>query len=344
MSKNTVCILLRDAFDLISPGGTISFAFQGGEPTVAGLDYFRFFVKTAGEMCPNGVNIMYSIQTNGTLIDDSWAQFFSEHNFLVGISLDGFKEAHDINRVYPKGNGTWNTVVKSLGILRKYNVEVNALCVVTKRLARSAENAYSSLKKLGLEYMQFIACLDPIEKPRGCETYSLTPDTYSKFLKRLFDLWYHDWETGSYHSIRLFDDYVHILLGDAASTCSTCGSCGVYFVIESDGFVYPCDFFTTDKWKMGRLGDVPLSELLSTKTENFLSFDKEKPLECNLCKWKYICNGGCKNDWIHFDDGAKNYYCSTFKELFEYIVPRLNIIAGEERLARKKMGYGTQKG
>ena len=170
--------------------------------------------------------------------------------------------------------------------------------------------------------------------PIGRQPFSLTPSVYGKFLCRLFDLWYQDWERGQYHSIRLFDDYIHILLGDNASTCATCGNCGSYFVVEGDGSIYPCDFFVLDQWHMGTLGESTLPEMAAgERTAAFLQWGREKPAECGSCRWGGICNGGCKNDWLQTADGSHNYYCEAFKTLLDYAMPRMRRIAQAERIA-----------
>jgi len=336
MTQETVDTLLARAFAEAEPGGAVSFAFQGGEPTAAGLDYFREFTRKAHALCPPGVTLCFAIQTNGTLLDEQWAQFFYDEHFLVGISVDGFKDLHDMHRVDAKGGGSWGSVMKGLRLLQRYNVETNALCVVTGRCARSPGKVYRELKKLGFRYMQFIACLDPIGRERGQEPYSLTPEAYGKFLCGVFDLWYADWRAGQYHSVRLFDDYVHILLGDNASTCATCGACGAYFVVEGDGSVYPCDFFALDSWYMGKLEDASLSELAAgDKARKFLQWGVEKPSECRQCRWGRVCNGGCKNDWIQGPEGSRNYYCKAFSLLLDHGYARLMNIARAEYTAMR---------
>ena len=332
MTRETARLLIDRAFETVEPMGGVSFAFQGGEPTLAGLDYFRDFVSYAKEKCPKDVRLGFSIQTNGMLIDDEWAKFFAENHFLVGISLDGCADMHDMHRVDADGSGTWKRVVSAAEALRRHDVMHNALCVVTAQCAKNPKRAYEGLKQLGFEYMQFIACLDPIGIKKGSLKYSLKPDAYAKFLCRLFDMWFEDWQKGRYRSIRLFDDHVHMLTGRSAGTCATCGKCGSYFVVEGDGSVYPCDFFVLDKWKMGTLQENTLDELAASGSAvDFLKWGEEKPSECALCRYSDICNGGCKNDWVYDENGAPhNYYCSAFKAYFEYVGPRLAYIAQAE--------------
>lgn len=338
MSQDTAQLLIDRAFEAAEAGGGVSFAFQGGEPTLAGLDFFRNFVRRVGDKCPRGVMTGFSIQTNGMVIDDEWAEFFAENNFLVGISMDGYAELHDLYRLDAAGNGSWNRVREGMEALRRHGVMHNTLCVVTAQCAKNAKRTYESLKALGLDYMQFIACLDPIGAKRGSLRHSLTPDLYGKFLCRLFDLWFDDWQKGRYRSIRLFDDYVHMLTGRSAGTCSTCGKCGSYFVVEGDGGVYPCDFFVLDEWKMGTLAKNTLDELAASEpARRFLEWGTEKPAECAACPFGSLCNGGCKNDWFCDESGSPhNYFCAAFRKFFEYAGPRLAAIAQAEMAAMNR--------
>lgn len=334
MSQQTARLLLEEAFRTVEPGGAVSFAFQGGEPTLAGLDFFREFTRQAEELRPEGVRINFAIQTNGILLDREWAEFFRENRFLVGLSMDGYKDLHDFFRVDPQGRGTWNQVRRSLELLDRTGVEYNVLCVVTAQCAKHPQRVYRELKKLGVRYLQFIACLDPIDR-RGEEPFSLTPELYAQFLCRLFDLWYADWESGDYHSVRLFDDYMNLLLRGRAGTCATNGQCGAYFVVEGDGSVYPCDFFALDQWRLGRLGENSLWEMAQGRLmADFLSRGGKKPPECAQCPWQRLCGGGCRNDWTA-GETPHNYYCSAFQTFFTHAQGGLAHIAQAERQAMR---------
>ena len=335
MSEETAQPLIRQVFEAVEPGAEVSFAFQGGEPTVAGLGFFRRFTELVHGFCPDGVKVSYAIQTNGTLLNEEWAELLKKENFLVGLSLDGFRSTHDALRVDSQGSGTWKRVLNAKNILDRYAVDYNALCVVTKQCAKFPEKAYGGLKNLGFRYMQFIACLDPIGHERGQEAWSLLPEEYGEFLCRIFDLWYQDWSAGNYYSVRLFEDYVHILLGDGASTCATCGRCGAYLVIEADGSAYPCDFYVLDPWKIGNISEIPIAQLAqSEKSREFLAWGTQKPSECAACPYGAICNGGCKNDWYTGETGPHNYFCASFKKFLAYALPRLENVARAEYTAR----------
>lgn len=329
--------LIEQAFEATDPDGVITFAFQGGEPTVAGLPFFQHFTEKARSCCPAGVTVSFSIQTNGTLLNEEWAKFFRKEHFLVGLSIDGFRDAHEAHRIDADGCGTWKKVLAAKKLLDQHGVDYNALCVVTGHCAAHPDKTYKTLKQLGFRYIQFIACLDPIGHKRGCESWSLTPDAYGKFLCRVFDLWYQDWLAGNYHSIRLFEDYVHILLGDGASACSTCGKCGSYLVIEADGSGYPCDFYALDDWKIGMLHQTTLLQMSnSTIAADFLQWGVNKPEECAHCPYGRICNGGCKNDWFVDDTGTHNYYCPAFRMFLDHAFPRIHHIATAELHTRLK--------
>ena len=329
--------LIRQVFEAVDPDGAVSFAFQGGEPTLAGLPYFRHFAEKVKQCRPPRVRVSFAIQTNGTLLDEDWAQFLKAEGFLVGLSVDGFRDAHEAHRVDAEGNGTWKRVLTAKALLDQYAVDYNALCVVTGHCARHPEKAYGSLKNLGFRYIQFIACLDPIGRDRGQEPWSLTPERYGRFLCRVFDLWYRDWVQGNYHSIRLFEDYVHVLLGDGASTCATCGKCGSYLVLEGDGSAYPCDFFVLDHWKIGSIGEMSVADMAAgEKTAAFLHWGSVKPVECAACPYRTLCNGGCKNDWYTDETGPHNYFCASFRELLDHALPRLQQIARAELAAKRQ--------
>lgn len=328
MSYETAQSIVKRAFEQAQKNDIITFAFQGGEPTLAGKDFFINFTNYVKKNNKNNLKINYTIQTNGLIIDQDWINIFKENNFLVGVSIDGDKDIHDLNRVDLNNKGTWNKVTKCLKMLIKENVDVNVLCVVTRSCARKPQKIYNSLKKLDIKYIQTIACLDPIEKKRGSMPYSLLPEDYGKFLCNLFDIWYSDFKNNQYISIRIFEDFVHLALGLPPTTCATSGFCGAYYVIESDGSVYPCDFYALDEWKIGNIKQNSIQELSNCeKTLKFLKEGFQKPLNCSACKWKYLCNGGCKRDWFISNDCIQNYFCPSFKMLFNHAENKIFEIA-----------------
>ena len=324
MTGETVRQLLTAGVQAVGEQGTIQITFQGGEPTLAGLDFYRSFLELERELCPPAVQISHSIQTNGMTLDGEWAAFLGEHGFLVGLSLDGTREIHNALRVDPQGKGTWDRAARALALLDQAGTETNLLCVVTGQLARSPQKVYQSLKKLGEHPLQFIPCLDPLEAPRGSMPYSLAPERYGTFLCGLFDAWYRDLEAGRYVSVRLFDDYLRILAGMPPSTCAAAGICGSYLVVEGDGSLYPCDFFVLDEWRLGNIHTVSMEEALSSeKSRLFLAQSRERPQPCGGCAYFGICRGGCRRDWTGLGPDGTNYYCSAYRRFFGYALPRL---------------------
>lgn len=324
MTRETARRLLQAAAQASERGDRIQITFQGGEPTLAGLEFFQNFVALERDIIPPGVTVQHSIQTNGMAVTEEWAEFLKENQFLVGLSLDGARDFHDALRVDPQGKGTWSRAVAALERLDKAGVETNLLCVVTGPMARSPQKVYQSLNKLGHHPLQFIPCLDPLEVPRGSMPYSLSPQRYGRFLCGLFDCWYRDWQAGRYVSVRLFDDYLRILAGMAPSTCAASGSCGSYLVVEGDGSLYPCDFFVLDQWYIGNINEMGVEEAVnSPRSLAFLERGRTRPERCGTCPYAPVCRGGCPRDWTAFGPQGENYYCPAFRQFFDYALPRL---------------------
>ena len=195
MSEETARIMVDKA--LAYADGDCTFSFQGGEPTLAGLPFFRALSDYAGNHPnPKGVRVHYAIQTNGFGIDDEWAEFLSKHQFLVGLSLDGPAELHDLNRRDNQGKRTHDRIMKTVRLFEKHKVEYNILCVVTGKNAKSIQRIYQFYKKNNFKWLQFIPCLEPLEQERGTESYHLSVRSYGDFLTRIFDLWYQDLQKG----------------------------------------------------------------------------------------------------------------------------------------------------
>ena len=335
MSAETTDRLIASAVDATCDGAMISVGFQGGEPTVAGLDYFRHFIEEEKKY-PNR-RFTHSIQTNGYALDESWASFLAQNNFLVGISVDGYKDLHDLHRLTPSGEGSFDRIAYNLELLKKHKVEFNALCVVTRQCTERPHRVYNRLKAMGFEYLQFIACLDPIGAERGKQSYSLNPEDYGRFLCATFDDWYKDWKEGHFTSVRQFDDYIHILTGVLPSSCAALGKCGSYLVVEADGSLYPCDFYVLDEWNIGKIGEVSVLQAInSEKAKSFRSDSGRLPEQCKTCSWLPICHGGCKKDIsLNYAGKPENYFCPAYRFFFEYASERLMEVARAEYQARR---------
>lgn len=307
-----------------------TFAFQGGEPTLAGLDFYKKLIEYQKLYNTKKVQVQNAIQTNGIVINDEWAKFLADNNFLVGISLDGPKDIHDLIRFDAGGSGTFTRVMNTLSLFNKYKVEYNILCVVNLYVARHINKVYNFFKKNGFKYLQFIPCLDPLNEQPGGYDYSLAPERYTGFLKNLFDQWYQDIMKGNVISIRYFDNLVGMFMGMRPEACGMSGVCNCQFVIEADGGVYPCDFYVIDEWYLGNIKDLGFEELkFSENGKRFVEVSKYMDPKCEGCKWLNLCRGGCRRSREPFVDGRPvlNYYCSSYEEFFEYAVKRLQQLA-----------------
>ena len=274
MSEETARKLIKDALEF-ADGSSVAFAFQGGEPLLRGIDYFKFFTETVKENNIKNSEIYYSIQTNGTLIDDEWARFFTESKFLVGLSLDGDYEGNRF-RVDADGQNSYYKIITAANKLKKHKTEFNILTVLTGYCADNAERIYKYFRSQGFGYLQFIPCLRPIGDNTESELY-MTPKQYSDFLIRVFNLYVKDFARGNYISIRQFDNWVRIYLGDGAEQCGLMGHCTHQFVAEGNGNIYPCDFYCSDEWCLGNINEQTLEEM--AKSKKAFEFIKES-LSC----------------------------------------------------------------
>lgn len=300
-------------------------AFQGGEPTLVGLDFYRKVIAYANKYNRNHCKLEYAIQTNGYLIDDEWAEFFAENRFLVGVSLDGDKKSHNRYRVDRGGKETFSRVMETIARLKKYKVDFNILTVVTAQMAGDARKIYNFYKTNQLMYQQYIECLDPLGETAGKYEYSLSADQLSRFLKQLFDMWYQDMMRGQYVYIRYFENIIMILAGHIPESCTLRGECGKQWVIESDGSVYPCDFYVLDEWKLGNLSVQSMEEIeIQREKSGFLKNVCEIPDVCKQCKWFLLCKNGCKRNRENGlgIQGSKNRYCEAYQEFFDYTYSR----------------------
>jgi len=312
--------LVKNAF--ATKAERVFFAFQGGEPTVAGLDYFRHFAATVKEHS-GGAKFTYSLQTNGTLLNDQWAEFFYENKFLIGLSLDGDRDIQDFFRPDAKGAGSYKATLRAARIMDAHKVDYNILTVVTDTTAKHISKIYNHFKALGFRFLQFIPCIADFEGTAP-DAPKLTVKKYGEFLIRLFDLWLADFKKGNYISIRHIDNYVQLLAGNAPENCAMRGECGVYFVVEGDGSLYPCDFYCIDKYKLRNVFDEKPFEVIPPHDE-FLKCSQKLSGDCRVCEYYFICRGGCRRDR---EPGlTQNKYCTAYKAFFERALKDMRIIA-----------------
>lgn len=336
MTEDTLAAVLEKALAAASHSCTI--AFQGGEPTLAGLDFFRKAVELQRRLNVNRVQVYNSIQTNGLLLDSQWAAFFRENHFLVGLSLDGMKDTHDLYRLDALGQGTFNRAVRVLQLLESHGVAYNILTVVNRATAQHVEKIYRFYQRNRWGYLQFIPCLDPLGEEPGSQAYSLTPEAYGDFLCRLFDLWYRDAKVGRAPSIRQFENYVEMLLGYPPEACGMAGVCGMQHVVEADGSVYPCDFYVLDGYRLGNLRENSLEEVNQRrKTLGFVEQSRAVDPACKACGYFPLCRGGCRRYRPAGEEGSlgRNCLCEGYRKFFGHALPRLRELAG---MAAGKLG------
>lgn len=325
MSVDTMHTIVDKAMEYGDYECTI--AFQGGEPTLAGLDFYRDLVAyvTAHEN-PKKLKIHYALQTNGYLINEEWAAFLGENHFLVGVSLDGLKEIHDRYRLDAAGKGTYQRVISAIRLLEKHQVEYNILTVVTAATARNGQKIYNYFKKNHFGYQQYIECLDPIGEEPGQHEYSLTPEKYGEFLKSMFDAWYLDMRSGTYVYNRYFENLMMIMAGQQPESCNMRGVCGKQWVFEADGSVYPCDFYALDQWRLGNIQENSFEEMDEKRDElGFIQWSMRQQEDCQKCRWFGLCRNGCRRNRepVTAENTNRNYFCKSYQIFFEYAYPRL---------------------
>lgn len=330
MSGATAARLVERAFEHAVESGaeSMSFGFQGGEPTVAGLPFFEGFVEHARGRAAGteGIRLDFAMQTNGVLIDEAWASFLKKENFLLGLSIDGPRLLHDLYRTRRDGSGSFRDVMRGVETLRAAGVEMNALCVVDAATAENAQNVYRFLRSRGFEWLQFIPCLDPIGEEPGSRPWSLSPAAYGRFLKETFDLRYHEWKAGSPVNVRWIDNLVGMAMGLPPESCGMSGRCAVNFTIEADGSVYPCDFYVTDEWRLGNVQDSSFARMRSSAiARRFVEMSLPVDPECTGCFAFPLCRGGCRRDREPWMQGAPrlNRYCSAFRDFFAHAGTRI---------------------
>lgn len=326
MQEETLETLVREA--IAYADGSLTFAFQGGEPTLAGLDFFQKAVELQQKYNNKKLQIENTIQTNGLLIDEKWARFLGEHRFLVGLSLDGPKKMHDRYRKDAAGQDTFARIMHSVQLLEQYHVDYNVVTVVTNDTAKQASFLYKFWKRNHYPFVQFIPCMDEIKRQDGTQErsiYAVEPEQYGKFLCELFDLWYADFVAGETMDIRMFSNLAQMAAGYPAEECGMNGCCNCYFVVEGDGSVYPCDFYCMDAWKLGTVKDGFVQMKTSEKAKAFVEASRPVCATCHECPYFSLYRGGCRRWREPFVDGKPglNQLCSAYRMFFAHAAERM---------------------
>ncbi len=322
---------LVDAFLFYSYPASV-FAFQGGEPMLAGLKFYRKLIEFQKEYGRDGQNISNALQTNAVLIDDDWCALFREYNWLLGVSLDGPEEVNDTYRLTRQGHGTWGRVMQGIETLKKNRVEFNVLCVLSQANVEKPRETYRFFRGLGIEYLQYIP-LAEFDGRGHPLPFTITPEQYGRFLCETFELW---WGERRKARIRFFDNLAEALAGQKPGNCTLHETCDSYCVVEYNGDVYPCDFFVEENWKLGNILVDSWAEISRRQRRRAFAANKALPRpECQACEYYALCRAGCPKlrhaPWRRFED--LDYFCPAYKMVFPRVLPALKAEV-EKLLAR----------
>lgn len=325
----------------------VSFAWQGGEPTLLGVEYFRNLVRIQKKYA-NGKRIQNAFQTNGVLLNDDWARLFKDNEFLIGISVDGPRELHNTYRVDKGGQPTFDKVMKGMEALKRNEVEFNTLTTVHAGNADHPLDVYRFLKQNGSGYMQFIPIVERIahhvtsdglqlispdfDGPARVAPWSVGPLQFGRFLCAIFDEWVRS-DVGRYY-VQLFDVSLEMWTGMEASLCIFRKQCGSALAIEHAGDLYSCDHFVYPKNRLGNIMESTLQSLVDSDQQRSFGEAKETtlPKYCRECDVRFACNGECpKHRFLNTPDGEPglNYLCAGYKMFFRHIDPYMRFMAAE---------------
>jgi uncharacterized protein len=336
----------------------VSFAWQGGEPTLMGVNFFRKVVALQRQYA-NGKTITNAMQTNGTLLDDEWCAFLAEHGFLVGLSIDGPAKLHDTYRVTKKGGGSYSKVIAGLRLLKKHKVEFNTLTVVNRVNSRRPLEVYRFLRDIGSGFLQFIPLverlpdaeakalgLDLATPPRSDQEgevrmpvtdWSVEPRQYGDFLCAIFDEWVRR-DVGSTF-VQIFDVTLGNWLGAGGGLCVFSETCGSAMALEHNGDLYSCDHYVYPRYKLGNILNETIAEMAASPFQRQFGLDKKATLPpfCLVCDVRHLCHGECpKHRFIRTPDGdpGLNYLCSGYKKFFHHSTPAMQHMASLLRAGR----------
>lgn len=351
-----------------SPDGQVDVAWQGGEPMLRGLDFFKRSVELAYQYKKPNQRILHTIQTNGTLIDDEWAEFFKEHHYLVGLSMDGPRAIHNVYRENKQGVGSFDDVLRGWNFLRKHQVDVNILCTVNAANQDDPIDVYRFFRdELGAQYIQFIPVVEratqetitfanqgwgglkgkdrPLYKQEGhlVTKRSVDSDKFGQFLKIIFDEWICR-DVGKVY-VTTFDIALGSWLGQH-NACIVSPTCGQALALEHNGDVYACDHFVEPDFLLGNINDTTLAQCVSSEKQRRFGQSKYDtlPLYCKECPVLFACYGECpRNRFIQTPDGEAglNYLCAGYKRFFMHIDPAMKAMAAlvkQGRYADEIMG------
>ncbi len=349
MSDEVLEIFIRDYIKAHREASEVTFLWQGGEPTLLGRSFFRKALAFQRRHCPPGLKISNALQTNGTLLNERWAEFLGEHDFLVGLSIDGPRRLHDRYRETRKGAPTFDAVRRALRLLHSEGVAFNTLTVVHCANARHGREVYRFLKDEGVRFMQFIPLVERLcddgrlARPTAAldattvAPWSVPRQGYGRFMCAVFDEWLRR-DVGSVF-VRLFDVQLGLWSGLGSGLCVFAETCGRGLALEHNGDLYACDHYVYPSHNLGNIKEHPIGTLARAPQQRQFGEDKRDllPPRCRSCGFLFACNGGCpKHRFSPTPDGETtlNYLCPSYKYFFGFAGPTLRRMAGLLRQGR----------
>ena len=316
-------------------GPEVAFSWHGGEPTTLGVDFFRKAVELERKHKPAGWRVRNGIQTNGVLLDEEWGRFLAAEGFSIGLSLDGPAELHDAYRVTRGGQPSHRQAMRGYGLLRKYGVHTDIVCVVHNLNVRHPLTVYRFFREIGCGYLGFLPAVELApERAEGVGPYTPPAEAYGAFLCKIFDEWV-ERDTGRM-AVQIFEEAARPALGMEHSLCVFRETCGRIPVIEHNGDFFPCDHFVDREHRWGNIHETPLGELLESQAQRDFGAAKRDglPRYCRQCEVLAMCNGGCpKYRFIRTPDGESglNYLRAGLKRFFLHSRAPIERIASRER-------------
>jgi uncharacterized protein len=320
------------------PDGEVTVAWQGGEPTLMGVDFFSRAVQLAEQHRRPGQRVSHTIQTNGTLLTDEWCEVFARHGFLVGISIDGPPGIHDRYRVDKRGEPTSAKVLRGLELLQRHGVDVNVLCTVNAANQDHPLDVYRYFRDdLGLQHIQYIPIVELTGEPPGVSERSVDPVAWGRFLCAVFDEWMLN-DVGRVF-VQMFDAALHAWMGLPPPMCIFQETCGAAVAMEHNGDLYSCDHFVDPEHLLGNITTTTFVELVTSSSQRRFGQAKadDLPSMCRRCEVRFACNGECpKNRILTTPEGEPglNYLCAGYLELFTHIDGPMRLMADLLRSGR----------
>lgn len=343
MDESTLELYVRQQIEA-QVSGDITFSWQGGEPTLMGVEYFQKAVALQQKYA-DGRPIQNAFQTNGILINDEWCAFFKQHDFLVGVSIDGPADLHDCYRVNRAGKPTHQRVVQAIERLKAHGVRFNTLTVVNAKNAKSPERVYDFLTSIGSEFIQFIPLVEKqatqptaegltlihpeLKQQAEVTPWSVSSSDYGQFLSKVFDRWLQK-DVGRIF-VNMFDSVLSAWCGQPNGMCVLSPACGHALALEANGDVYNCDHYVYPEHKLGNIHHQSLKEMNNSAQAIKFGLDKQRKLtgQCQSCEFRFACHGGCPKHRFSTSqtgEALHNYFCEGYRHFFRHSAPTMRLM------------------